>query len=92
MFASKRHPTIVDGHVTDSVTLEAAIIAAEVLLTIVDELRLSVSNKTYCETQQFTDQKLSSSIFACCSFVPSRIGNISTSGRRKKKTGKKWSG
>ena len=28
-------------HVTDSVTLEAAIIAAEVLLTIVDELWLS---------------------------------------------------
>ena len=23
----------------------------------------------YCKTQQFTDQKLSSSIFACCSFV-----------------------
>ena len=32
---------------------------------------------THCETQQFTDQKLSSSIFACCSSRPSRIGDIS---------------
>ena len=34
---------------------------------------------SYCETQRFPDQKLSSPIFACRSFVrPSRIGDIST--------------
>ena len=30
----------------------------------------------YCETQRFTDQKLSSTIFTCCP-VPSRIRYIS---------------
>ena len=38
---------------TDSVTLEAAIIAAEVLLTIVDELRLSTSNQTYLQVRNY---------------------------------------
>ena len=34
---------------------------------------------TCCETQRFPDQKLSSPIFTCRSFVrPSRIGDIST--------------
>ena len=33
-------------------------------------------NMINCETQLLTDQKLSSTIFACCLFV--RIGNIST--------------
>ena len=43
-------------------------------------VKFSLLEISYCETQRFTDQKLSSSIFACCSFVrPSvRIGNIST--------------
>ena len=34
----------------------------------------SQNKRTYCETQRFTDQKLSSSIFTCC---PSRIRYIS---------------
>ena len=52
---------------------------------IKEELLKQVDNAIYavpdnCETQRFTDQKLSSPIFACRLFVrPSvRIGDIST--------------
>ena len=52
-------------------------------LNCVDNWQLAICFKKHqcpswcCETQRFTDQKLSSPIFTCCPSRPSRIGNIS---------------
>ena len=49
-----------------------------ILVDLVDLVNLLILMN--CETQRFTDQKLSSPMFPCCLFVCSfvRIGNIST--------------